>query len=1192
MLKNTSDHREEGENRQMKNFVNVDTRFQKSINLTLDTGDMALVNRYIPTRSSVSILKQYLTNIVRGQGEHATILIGPYGKGKSHLLLVLLALLCKSKDETAEIQKKIIEADTSTKLFFMELAEVGRPFLPVIVSSFQGDLNESFIFALQEALKKTGIRDLPLPSEYSEAVRTMESWKESYPDTYQRFEKMLEERGCTASLFKERLKKQKEAALLEFKEFYPLLTSGSVFNPMVQKEALRVYEEVNRVLCAKYGYAGIYIIFDEFSKYIEGHETKNFAKDMKILQDMCELADSRKEEQMYLTFVAHKSIHEYVKSIDSEMIQAFRGVEGRLKEIRFVVSSQNNYELIEHALHKKEGFYTPEIQERAEESYQLACFSHLFEKEDFNQIVAKGCYPLTPVCAYALLNISEKIGQNERTVFTFLAGNEPGSLNRIMEGRNRENLIGVEYVYDYFKNLFRETVDETYIHNEWLKAEYALTKADTEIEKRIIKAMAIIRMIRRPEELAVLNKPICLALNIEKEECDKAMRELMKKEVVFFRSSLGTYAFKNNIGINIEEAIEKEIRRLRHSINTCKVLNEISELTYAVPKQYNQDRAMTRYFRYEFIEYEDFLSIGSAKVFFEHRFSDGYILAIVTADKVEKEKVLRHLRELGDERIIVLLPKEEFVSEWALLRLAAVRSLAQDEHFIEENKALRQELDLYEEDIRYEVNERLKRDFMPENGGCYVLHTSRKEPHIRTGMEFNRYLSQICEDYYSLAPRINHELLNIQNVQGQYLKARNDVVRAILDGKDLEEYERGSSPQAMVYRAAFLRTGLAGEEFPLDGGCRKIMEEIEDFFVKASGKRASFQILYERLQGKDYGVRKGVLPLFLAWKFYLLEGMPVLYLGNKELLITVEVLNNINQFPESYDLYIEKKDMEKELYLQEMEKIFCDAQTEKIIRSNRLSVIMENMQKWYRSLPQYTRVSERYPQELLDAVRNFRRLLKQTELNPREFLFEQLPNAMNASKDRMTGCLVQEMKRSMDTHFENAIEDTAKEIKKIFGAKESDSLKACLQDWYGRQQNRSKRYVLNKKIKSFMEYVGELNTNDEREIVAVLSKRLEDIYIEDWNDRLQEKFLRDITKIRQKTEAAKEDAGLENGQKEIFLKTADGAEIHKYYDADVKDSTSEFLKNMIEEALDNFGDSLETNQKVAVLAEALEKLLQ
>lgn len=55
MLKNTSDHREEGENRQMKNFVNVDTRFQKSINLTLDTGDMVFAQPML--RASMELLK-------------------------------------------------------------------------------------------------------------------------------------------------------------------------------------------------------------------------------------------------------------------------------------------------------------------------------------------------------------------------------------------------------------------------------------------------------------------------------------------------------------------------------------------------------------------------------------------------------------------------------------------------------------------------------------------------------------------------------------------------------------------------------------------------------------------------------------------------------------------------------------------------------------------------------------------------------------------------------------------------------------------------------------------------------------------------------------------------------------------------------------------------------------------------------
>ena len=220
------------------------------------------------------------------------------------------------------------------------------------------------------------------------------------------------------------------------------------------------------------------------------------------------------------------------------------------------------------------------------------------------------------------------------------------------------------------------------------------------------------------------------------------------------------------------------------------------------------------------------------------------------------------------------------------------------------------------------------------------------------------------------------------------------MVKAILSGEDLKSYENSSSSEAMVYRAAFVRTGLSGGDFPLDGGCRRIMEEIEDFFVEGKGKRVSFSLLYDRLQGKNYGARRGILPLFLAWKICLLDGMPVIYLGNKELDITVDVLNNINQFPESYELYIEEKEVEKELYLKKLEEIFC--KEESIHVSNRFFYIMESMQRWYRSLSQFTRTSGDYPKKVADRVKNVRKLLKQTELNPREFLFEQLLYAMDA----------------------------------------------------------------------------------------------------------------------------------------------------------------------------------------------------
>ena len=58
------------------------------------------------------------------------------------------------------------------------------------------------------------------------------------------------------------------------------------------------------------------------------------------------------------------------------------------------------------------------------------------------------------------------------------------------------------------------------------------------------------------------------------------------------------------------------------------------------------------------------------------------------------------------------------------------------------------------------------------------------------------------------------------------------------------------------------------------------------------------------------------------------------------------------------------------------------------------------------------------------------------------------------------------------------------------------------------------------------------------------------------------------------------------------MQDANGNEIAKYYDADVSDSTSIYLQNMIDEALEDFGDTLEMNQKVAVLVQAIEKLLQ
>ena len=44
----------------------------------------------------------------------------------------------------------------------------------------------------------------------------------------------------------------------------------------------------------------------------------------------------------------------------------------------------------------------------------------MFTEKDYKEIVAEGCFPMLPLTAYSLLNISEKVAQNERSIFTLL----------------------------------------------------------------------------------------------------------------------------------------------------------------------------------------------------------------------------------------------------------------------------------------------------------------------------------------------------------------------------------------------------------------------------------------------------------------------------------------------------------------------------------------------------------------------------------------------------------------------------------------------------------------------------------------------------------------------------------------------------------------------------------------------------
>lgn len=140
--------------KRLKDFVEIDKRFQNSINLQLDLQDDTKLESYIPTKSSLLILQKYLKSVMGQEKEKATILIGPYGKGKSHLLLVLLQILSAPENEKVnDLVQRISKLDAETAELVEQYRGQKKKFLPVIVSSLNMNLSDAFVLGLTEALR-------------------------------------------------------------------------------------------------------------------------------------------------------------------------------------------------------------------------------------------------------------------------------------------------------------------------------------------------------------------------------------------------------------------------------------------------------------------------------------------------------------------------------------------------------------------------------------------------------------------------------------------------------------------------------------------------------------------------------------------------------------------------------------------------------------------------------------------------------------------------------------------------------------------------------------------------------------------------------------------------------------------------------------------------------------------------------
>ena len=176
------------------NKIDVAKGFQTSVNIAYDFNNVDKVAGFIPTLSSLDIIEDVLLSTAPNATDRARILIGAYGRGKSHIILVLLSLLYKNdKSAFTNLLNKMKEANPKLYEFTQEYINSQRKLLPIVVSGSSSSLTQSFLYALQQALSDENLSGIMPDTHFKASLNAIESWKNDYPETYEKFLAALNE---------------------------------------------------------------------------------------------------------------------------------------------------------------------------------------------------------------------------------------------------------------------------------------------------------------------------------------------------------------------------------------------------------------------------------------------------------------------------------------------------------------------------------------------------------------------------------------------------------------------------------------------------------------------------------------------------------------------------------------------------------------------------------------------------------------------------------------------------------------------------------------------------------------------------------------------------------------------------------------------------------------------------------------
>jgi hypothetical protein len=1137
-------------------LIQTASRFQRAIHVRYDLHDAETIEQYIPTFSTANALSAIINGTHPEGTQRAHVLHASYGSGKSHFAVALSALLENNdylRPAIRHFVERIAATDSRTGELAYEYLDHGTRLLPVVLSGNEGDLTTALFRALSRALDEADLGSVQLVTRFEAARHTIDRWEQAYPDVLNRLaEEMIRHFDLQLEGLQAQLEAHDPQAFEYFEHLYPQLTGGATFDPFTGQTPDVAFRDVAGQIRSQ-GYDGLVVLWDEFGRYLEARVSQAFSSEAALLQSFAEACNYSGEEQLHLLLFTHKELQGYAAALPKTYQQEWSRIEGRFQRHTISTDPYIAYRLIDAAIQPTDSNLVDElIGPELEHLVRWSREKHLFgvlESEAVATLI-QGTWPLHPLTVFALTHLSNRVAQNERTMFTFLTSDEPRSLAGVFRIKSLDEpdelFVRSDVLWDYFEDAVRSDIGGTGTHRYWAGVSHALDKVtDTDaLGRSLIKTLGVLLVCAEFTPVKPDTDLLCWAVGANNDEQRAAvaatLENLRRRKVIINRQIDGYWTFISGSDINFEERLTAVLERINPSpAQLRRVLQDYVPAPYTLARRYNQERDMIRYFTGMY-RWPHELEDAPWNTQLDRSDTDGLVIYVLVEDELGWEQALQAVQ--SHERVVYVLPRQQhvLVSLQGILReLVGLQEISNDSSLKqhEDRARIQREIDWLLEDARTRLQRIVATLIDPrEDKSVWITveNGTVKGYPVQSLGQTTKIVSDVCGRVFARTPVFNSEGLNVYKPSTQQLGAAQKVIEALFTHPPDETFGmEGSGPEILALNTLLRLPGIlhqngTGEWRVARPDDNPPVAEVWDCIATyiddcLAENGAPIEPLFRQLTSPPYGIRPGVIPVLLAAELRTyLKVMTVRRDGRAVTSVDGSLLTQMISDADHYSIEIGEWNETLEHLWMALETRF-DAYIHENERNQQpLTRLRLALLRWLQSLPPFCRDTRQISTE----AQAFRDLVRKAQMEPAHALFEELPDLL-ALDETVSPEEIQDRLDSLVTETSNAYLDLQRRLD-VFaieefgqGVQHPDGLNA-MRIWVDQIQGTN-----GKSITEFR--FGSLITQDL--IDALISSRNGDgqfwnkaslavlgIQLRDWNDSSEERFYQRLLSAREEVE--------------------------------------------------------------------------